>query len=217
VSKLGPALVALLIAAGALHCDREDSPARRSRDTGLTGGTLIFEDDFERTEPGVHWSAGESNAWRIDSGQLRVSGARNAALWLDVALPDSVRVEFDVTALDEVGDVKFEIFGDGRNHASGYICIYGGWSNQYTVIARLDEHGSDRLEAPGHERVIPERTYRFAAVRTDNRLRWYIDGVERLTYDDAAPLVGDAHRYFAFNNWEAPARFDNVAIYDLGD
>ena len=36
---------------------------------------------------------------------------------------------------------KCEIFGDGSDHASGYILVHGGWNNSISVIARLDEHG----------------------------------------------------------------------------
>jgi hypothetical protein len=55
----------------------------------------------------------------------------------------------------------------------------------------------------------------MAVVRTDNRLRWYVDGQAFLTFDDAAPLVGDDHDHFAFNDWAAPVRFDEFRVYDL--
>ena len=193
-------------------CDREARGRAAEDRQVLEGGRLVFQDDFQREGLGEHWTTETWSAWRIDQGQLSVSGARNAALWLDTPLPENVRVEIDATALDAEGDLKFEIFGNGRDHASGYVAIYGGWSNSTTCIARLDEHGRDRRDAEEHV-----RRYRLAAVRTDHRLRWFIDGREVLSYDDAQPLEGEGHRHFAFNNWEAPARYDNLAIYDLGE
>ena len=190
------------------------SPRTGAGGDGLTGGTLVFEDDFEREELGEHWSA-SGDSWQIADGQLAVRDARNDALWLDVELPEKVRIEFDGIPLADEGDLKFEVFGDGETHESGYIVIFGGWSNQVSCIARLDEHGSDRLDASQHQRLETGQVYRMTAVRTDNQLHWYVDGDLVLTYDDSDPLTGDRHRHFAFNNWAAPLRFDNVKIYDL--
>jgi hypothetical protein len=212
--------LAVLVAAAALTvavpaCERAEAPPHADR-SGLRGGRLVFEDDFSGEELGEHWrSSGEH--WRLERGEVRVADARNDALWLSVPLPEQVRVEFDVTAQHEDGDLKFELFGDGENHESGYILIYGGWQNSTTCIARLNEHGRDRLDREEHVPVERGRTYRFTAVRTDNRLRWYIDGDHVLTYDDPSPLEGEGHRHLAFNNWAAPAHFDNVAIYDLAE
>jgi hypothetical protein len=33
--------------------------------------------------------------------------------------------------------------------------------------------------------------------------------------DDPAPLQGPGHRYFGFNNWQTPVRFDNLRIRAL--
>jgi hypothetical protein len=60
--------------------------------------------------------------------------------------------------------------------------------------------------------VEPGTDYLWSFVRTDNRLRWYVDGQLFLEYDDAHPVDG---RHFAFNNWEAKTSFDNLRIYDL--
>jgi hypothetical protein len=62
-------------------------------------------------------------------------------LWLKAKLPANVAVEFDVRSQSPEGDIKAEIFGDGSDHASGYVLIHGGWNNSISVIARRDEHG----------------------------------------------------------------------------
>lgn len=215
--RIATGLGVVLVAAGLVGCDRVAPPGQSAERKGLTGGTRIFADDFQRDDLGDHWTTTANAAWTLDHGVLQVANARNDALWLDVPLPDRVRVEFDVTGHHDDGDLKFEMFGDGHTHASGYILIYGGWQNTTTCIARLDEHGRDRLDREEHVPVEPGRTYHFAAVRTDNRLRFYIDGELVLTYDDAHPLEGEGHRHMAFNNWTAAASFDNLEIYDLTD
>ena len=188
---------------------------RSADDADLAGGTLVFEDAFDEGGLSDRW-VGPRTRWAVEDGQLVVSGARNDALWLEVPLPDRVRIEFDATSRSEEGDIKFEVFGDGRTHESGYIGIFGGWNNRVNVIARLDEHGDDRQIGAAGVQVEPGRVYRNQIVRTDGTLRWYVDGSLFLRYVDPAPLAGEGHDRFGFNNWNAPLAFDNVRVYDLG-
>lgn len=188
---------------------------------GLSGGKLLFEDDFSRAELGESWHRGTGEGgkgqWAIREGGVEGSVIRNDPLWLTVPLPDAIRVEFEAQALTDVGDLKVEIFGDGETHASGYVLIFGGWNNQLDVIARLDEHGKDRKEQATRG-VETKRVYKMAIVRAaDGVLRWYVDGEVFMTYEDSSPLVGDGHRYFALANWNAPVRFSNVRVYGLDD
>ena len=183
------------------------------------GGTLIFSDDFERAELGDAWSRGIGEAgrgkWRIVDGRVVGRDLRNDPLWLEsLRLPPRVRVEFDARAHTSVGDLKVEVFGDGKNHASGYVLIFGGWNNTLDVIARLDEHGKDRLSRKTKS-VEQNRDYRMAVQRTGSTIEWYIDGELFMTYRDAQPLSGEQNAYFAFSNWAAEVSFDNVAVYAL--
>lgn len=191
---------------------------REISSTGEYKRTLVFEDDFERAELGPGWKRGTGEGgpgqWRIEDGVLRADEIRNDPLWLTEELPRQVRVEFEAKALSPDGDIKFEIFGDGDAHESGYIVIYGGWKNALDVVARLDEHGDDRKAQPSRK-VVPNTRYRIAAERTDSELRWYIDDDLVMTYSDDSPLMGRDHNYFALNNWSAPVEFDNVKVYEL--
>ena len=175
---------------------------------------LVFSDDFERASFGEEWLA-VSDTWTIDDGWVAGGNAHNDGLWLQVPLPDDVRLSFDAKALGEQGDLKFEIFTDGRTHQSGYVGIFGGWDNQLNIVARLDEHGDDRLIGAGGQHVEVGRVYRFEIERTDSRVIWRVDGTEFIVFDDGEPLVGDGHRHFGFNDWESPVRFDNVEVWDL--
>lgn len=191
-----------------------DSPAMTE------GGELIFEETFDDREPGTHWTRGEGEGgrgrWRIDDGWMVGNDIKNDALWLEKKLPEKVRVEFDVQAMSPVGDIKFEAFGDGKTHESGYIFIFGGWKNTLDVIARLDEHGKDRKERKTHG-VVPNTTYQMALERTGDTLHWFVNDEHFMSYDDEKMLEGEGHEYFAFNIWSAPVRFDNVKVYDLSD
>ena len=203
--------LALLIALSVAGCQTREIVQGEGR-------TLIFEDDFERAELGAQWRRGQGEGgpgqWRIEQGALIGSDLKNDPIWWVGQLPDQARVEFDATALSDQGDVKFEIFGDGSAHASGYVVIFGGWKNQLDVIARLDEHGEDRKAQPSIK-AHKDRTYRIAAERLDDTLVWWVDGQEVMRYRDEAPLRGASHRGFSFNDWSAPVKFDNVKIYRL--
>jgi hypothetical protein len=194
---------------GVASCSSKKKRGGAARQEGLTGGMLVFSDEFDRSELGQNWIQ-RSGKWSIKDGQLHVQGDRNEGLWLNIPLPERARVEFDARSESAEGDLKFEIFNTEPRHETGYVVIMGGWNNSMSIIARLDEHGDDRREAG--LQVEKGRTYRFAAVRTDNTLRWYVDGRLVLEWPDEAPIRGV---YFGFNNWTSPVYYDNLAIFGL--
>jgi hypothetical protein len=181
-------------------------------------GELVFSDDFDDGTFRPEWRRGQGEngqgEWTVKDGAVVGVDLKNDPLWLDQELPNDVRVEFDVTALSPVGDIKVEVFGDGNKHASGYILIFGGWKNSLDVIARLDEHGRDRKSRDTHG-VVSGHSYTMAIERTESTVNWFVNGEHFMAYEDQEPLVGDGHRHFAFNIWSAPVKFDNVKVYDL--
>ena len=109
------------------------------------------------------------------------------------------------------GDLKAEYWGDGRSfatslsytNATSYLTIFGGWHNKFHVLARLNEHGSDRKEItidPNSDDIREKpvdagQIYHFKVERTDGKtVKWSIDGNEMLTYPDARPLAGAGAR-----------------------
>jgi hypothetical protein len=176
---------------------------------------MPFSDDFEREELGPRWS--DTSGWRIRDGQVFSAGTHNQALWLKVPLPADALIELDARSESPAGDIKFELYGDGENHASGYILIFGGWNNTISTIARLDEHGSDRQELRRRGLVEPGRSYHFRVERRGGALRWFVDGKLLLDFYDPEPLRGEGHDRFAFNNWESQLYFDNLRIRPLAD
>ena len=118
--------------------------------------TLPFQDNYEdpATVGKNYFSTG--GHYRTVGGQLLSPGVKNNPLWLKAKLPQNVAVEFDARSQSMEGDIKVEIFGDGTDHASGYVLIHGGWNNQLSIIARLDEHGASM-------RQLQEEANRVAA------------------------------------------------------
>ncbi len=187
-------------------------------DPGLEPGG--FHDDFERERLGEHWR-NTGGPYELREGWLHVRGARNKPLWLERTLPHDVRVRFKVKSLSPEGDIKVELFGDGVSKAehvsytaTGYVVIFGGWRNSLNVIARLDEHGADRVVGP-KKRVEPGRVYAFDITRRGSVLTVKVDGEELMRLDDPDPLYGRGHDHFAFNNWESDLWFDDLHVEPL--
>lgn len=212
---------AWLLAAAIAGCGQRAIPARGDAagpERFLTGGKLIFEDDFERPQLGEGWHL-ESPEWKIVGGWLHSTRPENKGAWLMTELPKgSWRVEF--LARSEPlpdgsfpGDLKCEVAAERPEHETGYILINGGWNNSLDVIARKDEHGSDRL-AQAAAPVKPSVVYKWAIIKREGTLYWFRDGDLLMTYVDDKPLDGP---YFGFNNWATEAYFDALKVYSLSE
>lgn len=184
--------------------------------------TEAWTDDFGRTRVGTDYFPTIGKAYAVVDGALSAHGAHNHPLWLRKKLPHDVRVELDCWSTEQRGDIKVELFGDGHSFdpdggaymASGYEIIFGGWYNQKSIIARMDEHGQN-MAARTDVKVVPNRHYHWKIERKGGTVSWWIDGQMFLTYADPHPLENAGHEYFAFNNWETDTWFDNVVITPL--
>jgi hypothetical protein len=185
--------------------------------------TEEWKDTFERGEiGGDYYKSGKG--YEIASGALSARGAHNHPLWLRKKLPRDVRLDLDCWSNEERGDIKVELFGDGRSFdpdagrymATGYELIFGGWFNSKSIIARLDEHGKD-IVANTTLKVEPTRHYHWRIERVGKKVTWWVDDLQTpfLVFDDATPLDGQGHEYFGFNNWETDTWFDNLVITPL--
>ena len=211
--SLGLVVVALvaLVAVGA--CKVKDPPPIRD----------LWTDNFERGEVGGNYYA-TGEGYRVANGALNAKGAHNHPLWLRAKIPRDARVEFDAWSTDPRGDIKIEIYGDGKSYdadggaymATGYELIFGGWHNSKSIIARLDEHGND-VVARVQPKVVPNQRYKWRIERKGNQLTWWIDDMSTpfLQMTDPKPLDGIGHEYLGFNNWETDTWFDNLVISPL--
>ena len=180
-----------------------------------------FSEDFERTTLGNDWLATDPAAVRMEKGALRVERAHNHPVWLRHPIPDDATIDFDAWTDSPDGDIKVEVWGDGRSahagspeaayEATGYVFVFGGWHNTKSVLARREEHGAavPTRATPG---VEPGRRYHFQIRRKGSEINWSIDGVPFLSLNDPAPLRGPSQAYFAFSGWESPVHFDNLRI-----
>jgi len=181
---------------------------------------------------GPNWIQMKTNAWKVENGRLCGENARNRGVWLNRTLPVNARIEFDAIAMTDQGDLKAEVWGDGKSYATStsytnatsYLAILGGWKNSMHVLARLNEHGADRKEIrvdkesddPRERPVERGQVYQFKIERTDGKtIRWSVNGVDYLSWADPSPLVGQGHDHFGFNEWEAKVCFDNVKVTPL--
>ncbi len=229
VTFLGGALLAC-VSEGPATVTEEAAPAaeQESSDPPLSG---VFRDEFERAELGPDWLP-LSEAWRIEKGWLCVEAARNRGAWLKRTIPHAARIEFDAVAHSAEGDLKVELWGDGRSgatsatydDATGYVAIFGGWRNSLHVLARLDEHAPTRMElalsqASEDPRALPVQAgnvYHFKFERKQgNILSWSVDGRLLFEHSDPRPLTGPGHDHFGFNDWNARVCYDNLVITPL--
>ncbi len=187
-------------------------------DPTIAGAPL--RETFDRAELGPLWN-NTGASWRIVDGRLTVQGARNHPLWLKRRLPRDVRIEFDARSESPEGDIKVELYGDGVSsavqasyEATSYVVIFGGWRNTLDVLARMDEHGRDRVERPTRG-VVPGRLYHFKIERRGSRVTAWVDGTVLVEMNDPDPLTGRGHDHFAFNGWDTQVSFDNLVITPL--
>ena len=190
-----------------------------------------FRDSFEREGLGPEWRT-TSGRWNVHEGQLCVQGARNHPLWLKQRLPRNARIEFDAVSYSADGDIKAEFWGDGKSaaasvsytNATSYLTIFGGWKNQFHVLARIDEHAPDRqqiridrgMNELKSRAVEKGMVYHFKVERNDGKtVRWLIDDLELFVLADPKPLAGPGHNHFGFNNWDTRVCFDNLVVTPL--
>ncbi|TMA26668.1 MAG: hypothetical protein E6J78_13025 [Deltaproteobacteria bacterium] len=130
------------------------------RGAAEVNAAVPYEDKFDRASIGEAWWSNGGH-WRLVKGELYSPGVGNNPLWLKARLPADVRIEFDVRSEGADGDVKWEAFGDGRNHSTGYVFLFGAWHNRESRICKLDEHAFTaeemRAQLAGLARPFPRR------------------------------------------------------------
>lgn len=183
-------------------------------------GPKGFSDDFQREDLGDAWNNTGAN-YSIRDGALKVDNARNKPLWLRRTLPRDVRIEFDARSDSPEGDIKVELFGDGVSKAesvsytaTGYVVIFGGWKNSLNVLARMNEHGDDRVVGEAYK-VVPGQTYHMKIERRGATITVWVGDRKLMSMTDSEPLSGPGRDHFGFNNWKAPLTFDNLRIEPL--
>lgn len=207
-------LIVLALGAALAACKVREQPPITDR----------YGDLFDRSSIGPDYNQ-TGGGFRIVDGALSARGAHNRPLWLAKKLPGpDVQIDFDAWSNSADGDIKVEVFGDGRSYdpdgnrymATSYVLVFGAWKNSRSVILRLDEHGKDQVVRTT-PKVVPGQRYHWRIQRRGKILQWFIDDMTTpfLQYDDPQPLTGVGHEYFGFGNWETDTYFDNLVIKRL--
>ncbi len=200
--------------------------------TMASGSAAAMAPALEAEDLGPNWRQAATNAWHIENGRLCGQRAMNHGVWLEKTLPVNARIEFDAISESPQGDLKAEVWGDGQSHATAisytnatsYLTILGGWKNKFHVLARLNEHANDRRQInvdqqsddPREKPVFAGQIYHFKIERSDGHtVRWSVNGLDYLSWDDPQPLAGMGHDHFGFNDWEVKVCFDNVKVTPL--
>jgi hypothetical protein len=183
-----------------------------------------FADSFDRASLGPDWLPTNPAAVQLDRGSLTLQGAHNRPVWLTKPIPTNAAIEFDCWTDSPEGDLKVEVWGDGTSFhggnpnqaytSTGYVFILGGWRNTLSVLAKGNEHASDRVSR-SDLRVQPGHRYHWRITRQGGRISWSIDGQDFLALTDSSPWEGPEHQYFAFSNFETKVHFDNLRIEAL--
>jgi hypothetical protein len=212
------ALLLIVVAGLALSCSKKEETKP------LPAIDSEWSDRFERDDVGPDYNNTGGSAFTLTNGSLRAMGAHNRPLWLRRRLPDNVVIELDAWSQSPAGDIKVEIFGDGKSYdpnqgsymSTGYVLVFGGWNNTKSIIARKDEHGKDLVERSDRKVELGKR-YHWKIERKSGAITWYVDDMSTpfLQYTDPSPLKGAGHGFLAFGNWEADNGFDNLVIKPL--
>ena len=231
------ALAVLVVQLPLLHyACRGDPPAQVA---------LPYRQDF--SDPGVVGRdfTSQGGYWRVRQGALLSPGTLNNPLWLSARLPPDAVVEVDVQPLWPQSEVKLELFGNGEDHASGYVLVHGAQAASIArradapptlevvrerarrIAAARGKPGADPvaegiIDASTRYRVEtrslplePGRTYRWRVERQGAVVRWFVDGELLLELDDPFPLKGDGQDRLGLTSNDGDVDFDNLLVAGL--
>ena len=172
-----------------------------------SGWTLVFSDDFKRTELGKDWVVVDGN-WKVEDGFLRGSGMLISAQGFPSDYPPGfLRMEFEA-----VSDVKPIIFFKDQPkpkvglsdlssfiHAqpleknknplsSGYFFQFGG---QMNTLNKLLKNGQQRqIDAAPKKLISQDAPHRVVVENDKGQLRFFVDGEQVLSDTDKQPVAG---------------------------
>jgi hypothetical protein len=162
---------------------------RAPTDWQITSGTWDMASRWICT-PGWSWYAGWSD--------------RIAAAWNKRSFEGDFAVEvFVASKMDSPTppyylhprDLNITVCGDGRDLASGYSLIFGGWNNTATRILRGTETvaETDKVLLPSSATYHAKAHHKWFCLRvekTGDTISYYVDRNLALQYKDPKPLTG---------------------------
>jgi len=193
------------------------------------GWTLVFSDDFKRTELGKDWVVVDGN-WKVENGFLHGSGMLISAHGFPSDYPPGfLRMEFEAAS-----DVKPIIFFKDQPkpkvglsdlssfiHAqpleknknplgSGYFFQFGG---QMNTLNKLLKNGQQRQLDEAPKKLISQDTTHKVVVENDRgQLRFFVDGELVLHDADKQPVAGVGYDRVGFYFYTA-FKISSVKVY----
>src|SRR6185503_21018878 len=73
----------------------------------------VWQYDFDAGLGDLFYATGDG--YRVERGSLSARGAHNHPLWLRRKLTRDVRIDLDCWSNEPRGDLKVELFGDGKS------------------------------------------------------------------------------------------------------
>ena len=194
-----------------------------------TGWTLVFSDDFKRTELGKDWVVVDGK-WKVDNGFLWGSGTLISAQGFPSDYPPGfLRMEFEA-----VSDVKPIIFFKDKPapkvglcdlssfiHAQpleknknpfskGYFFQFGGELNAQN---KLVKNGQQRqLDSAPKKLISQNATHKVVVENDKGQLHCFVDGELLLHDTDKQPVVGVGYDRVGFY-FVTPFKVSNVKVY----
>ncbi|HOX04782.1 MAG TPA: hypothetical protein PK280_00150 [Planctomycetota bacterium] len=242
--KAGPFLVGSVNGSDLITW-RDPEPLTGQKVAWKSKGVNVEEDGFRVYCPAVQnetfdrapadWRVAEgiwevTNRWQCDprwsffSGRPGGRQKKLAALWNKRQLGDDVVLEFFAgIKMDSARggqyqyarDINCTLSADGKDLASGYSFLFGGFNDDRSSILRSGVEVAKT--PPGGNAVIPRtggihhQWFYIRAERKGPQLRFTVDGGRRvdLTYTDPQPLTG---KRMAIWNWDCGIIFSRVRV-----
>jgi len=171
----------------------------------------------------VNWRIGAgvwavTNRWQCDPRWSFFAGWRDdgpTVLWHkrefhgDITLEFAAGIKMDYTktvGYQFASDLNATICADGRDVASGYSFVFGGWGNKKTAIVRQGQVVAEASK-PLIDGYIHRRWWYFKIEKRGPKLRYWVDNVLVHEYTDPKPLTGNRIAIWTYKHGIVLSRF----------
>ena len=199
-------------------------------DAEKSGWTLLFSDNFKRSELGKDWVAVDGE-WKVENGYLRGSGTLISARGIPADYPPGYqRLEFEAATDVQpiiffkdkpkpkvmVGDMSSFIHAQPPDKAkksplkTGYFFQFGGLHN---TLNQLQRAGASLLkdEDPAHM-LVPDQKYRVVLENDKGTVRCIVDGKVLMETKEKQAIFGQDYDRVGFYFYTA-AKVFSVKVY----
>ena len=194
-----------------------------------TGWTLVFSDDFKRTELGKDWVEVDGK-WKVEDGFLQGSGTLISAQGFPSDYPPGfIRMEFEAVSAakpiiflkdqpkPKVGLCDLSSFIHAQSleknknpFSKGYFFQFGGQMNTFNKLLKNGEQR--QLDSAPKKLISQDATHKVVVENDKGQLRCFVDGELVLHDTDRQPVVGVGYDHVGFY-FVTPFKVSNVKVY----